>query len=212
MNILHVCASPRPTGESASKQLAAAFFARLTEKNPDINMTNVDLYHSPPPFLTYDGYRGLWQPILSPGYQPTDAEEKATAYAHAQCALLKDTDVLVLTMPMWNCGMPAIMKAWLDQVMVPGEIFTYDASGAQALHHIRKVILLVSSGATLVEGDPNDALTPLVEAVMNFIGITDIASAWADGQDPILHSDGEVRKAMAKEAAQELAEEVAEMV
>jgi FMN-dependent NADH-azoreductase len=211
MNVLHVCASPKPIDESASKQLAAAFFTRLAEKNPDVNVTNVDLYHNPPPYLSYEAYRGLWRPMFEPGYKLTEAEEKAVAYSRAQCELLKEADVLVLTMPMWSCGMPAIMKAWIDQIMAPKVIFTYDVEGPKRLHALRKVILLISSGGVLKEGDAGDALTVQAAAAMNYIGVSDITVAWADGQDPILHHDGSTRKALALEAAQELADEVAEM-
>ena len=61
MNVLHVCASPRPTEESVSKQLAIAFFTKMAELNPDVDVTNVDLYHNPPPFLSYYAYRAMWQ-------------------------------------------------------------------------------------------------------------------------------------------------------
>ena len=36
MNVLHICANPRPVEESASKQLATAFFGKLLEANPDL--------------------------------------------------------------------------------------------------------------------------------------------------------------------------------
>lgn len=211
MNVLHICASPRPIDQSASKQLAAAFFAKLAELNPDVNVTNVDLYHSPPPFLGLDAYRCIWQPVFQPGYEPTDTEKKAAAYSVAQCAQLKESEILVLTMPMWNFGMPAIMKAWLDQVIAPNEVFAPDPSGPQPLHHVRKAILLISSDEVFKEGDPHNALMTELDAILNYIGITDIAIAWADGQDPVLHFDWKERKAMAVEAAQELAEEVAQM-
>ncbi len=211
MNVLHVCASPRPIEQSASKQLAAAFFTRLAEKNDDVNVTNVDLYNNPPPYLTLDAYRALMQPAFQPGYEPTDAEKKASNYSRSQSKLLKETDVLVLTMPMWNGGMPAIMKAWIDQAIVPNEIYTLDAAGAHPLHQLKRVILLISSGGVFKESDPNDGLTPQINAIMNFISVPDVAAAWADGQDPIMHHDGELRKTMAIEAAQELAEDVAEM-
>lgn len=211
MNVLHVCASPKPIDQSASKQLAAAFFVRLAEKNSDVNVTQVDLYHNPPPFLSYEAYRSLWQPVYETGYEPTDTEKKAGAYSKTQADQLKEADVLVLTMPMWSFGMPAIMKAWIDQVIAPNEIFTYEATGAFPLHQLKKVILLISSGEVFKEGDKSDALTSQVDAIMNFIGVTDIAVAWADGQDPVRHSDWEERKATAVEAAQELAEEVAAM-
>jgi len=210
MNLLHICASAKPIEASTSKQLAAAFFVRLAESNKDINVTNLDLYNNPPPFLTYEAYRFFWNPIFEPGYLPTNAEKKAANYALEQNKHLADTDVLVLTMPLWNCGVPAILKAWLDQVMVPGELFKYEAGSIIPLHHLQKVILLVSSGDILKENDPMDTLTPQITAMMNAVGVKDISIAWADGQDPN-HLDSELRKSTAIEAAQELADDVAEL-
>ncbi|MBU1694424.1 MAG: NAD(P)H-dependent oxidoreductase [Verrucomicrobia bacterium] len=210
MNLLHICASTKPIDISSSKQLAAAFFARLAESNKDINVTNMDLYNNPPPFLTNDAYRYFWNPILQPGYIPTTAEKSAASYALSQTKVFEETDVLILTMPLWNCGMPAIMKAWLDQVLVPGVVFKYEAGSIIPLHHITKVILLASSGDIVKENDPQDQLTPHLTAIFNSISITDFSIAWADGQDP-RHLDAEERKATAIEAAQELADDVSEM-
>jgi FMN-dependent NADH-azoreductase len=209
MNVLHVCGSPRPIAESASKQLAAAFFAKLAEVNPDADVTNVDLYNNPPPYVSCEAYRALWQPVFEDGYEPKDSEKKAAAYAEAQSTLLADADVLVLTMPLWNGGMPAIMKAWLDQALVPNKIFNPEPDALHAMHHVSKVILLVSSAGVLKEGDRGDALTPQIDAVLSMIGVSDLAVAWADGQDPKRYPDCEERKKMALEAAQELAEEIA---
>lgn len=209
MNLMHICASNKPIDQSTSKQLAAAFFVRLAESNKDINVTNMDLYNNPPPFLGNDAYRYFWNPILQPGYIPTNAEKNAAAYALAQTKIFEETDVLVLTMPLWNCGMPAIMKSWLDQVLVPGVVFKYEAGSIIPLHHITRVILLASSADIVKEDDPQDQLTPHLTAILNSIGIHDLSIAWADGQHPS-HLDAEERKATAIEAAQELADEVAE--
>ena len=211
MNVLHVCANPKPISESASKQLAAAFFTKLAEINPDVNVTNADLYQNPPPYLSYDAYRYMWYPIFQEGYKQTEAEKKAMEYCKVQTTLLRDADILVITMPMWSCGIPAILKAWIDQIMAPNSTFSYDAQGPKRLHALRKAILLVSSGSVLKENDPNDALSVQINAVMNYIGVMDVAFAWADGQDPILHHDGAPRKNLALEAAQELADDLAEM-
>jgi len=212
MNVMHVCANPRPISESTSKQMAASFFAKLAELNPDVNVTNVDLYQSRPPVVSGAALMCWWNSGLSENYQPTPAEQKATNYARQQCALLKDTDILVLTMPVWNNSMPAIMKAWIDQVMIPNQMFMVGADGTlQPLHHIRRVILLISSAEVFKENDPADGLTPAIRATFNAIGISDIVVAWADGQDKDRRSDAGLRKEMAMEAAQELAEETAEM-
>lgn len=212
MNVLHVCGNPRPISESASKQLAAAFFTKLAELNPDVNVTNVDLYQNQPPYVSNDCLRYYWSPLTNENYKPTGPEEKASTYGKTQAALFKESDIVVLTLPLWCNSMPAIVKAWLDQVMLPGLVYTWGPEGATPLHHIRRVILLVSSGAVFKEDDPDDGLTRVIRSIFEFVGITDIAVAWADGQDKIRHIDSEERKQMAKEAAEELAEEIATLV
>jgi FMN-dependent NADH-azoreductase len=211
MNVLHICANPRPVQESVSKQLAAAFFMRLAERNPDINVTNVDLYQSPPPFLTLPAFRCVWQPLVEPGYKPTTGEYNATAYSRQQVEQVKQADVLVLTMPMWNYSMPAIMKAWLDQVIIPGGVFAFEDGAAQPLHHLQKIVLLISSADDFKEEDPRDGLTRELRATFEFIGVTDMAIAWADGQHGHGAEEAAEHKGIAIETAQDIADEIAEM-
>lgn len=211
MNVLHVCANPRPIEESTSKQLAAAFFSRLIEKNPEASISNVDLYQEPPPFLSLAAYNRLYKPLADPAYKPTKQEEDAIKYANAQGETLCQADVLVLTMPLWCGGPPAIMKAWFDQVFSPGILFEMGADGIKPLHQLSRVVVLAASGDVYKENDPRDGLTTMLTNNFGFIGVTDIAYAWADGQNPAIYNDSEDRKQTALEAAQDLAEEVAEL-
>jgi FMN-dependent NADH-azoreductase len=210
MNILHVCANPKPVEQSVSKQLAARFFGKLMELNPDVELNNVDLYQDKPPYYSNDLYRRMWLPVFDTTYEPTKAEEAAMNYAQKQVEELKKADVLVLTMPMWNFTVPAVMKAWMDQILAPGLMFELTGAGPKPLHNITSIILLVASGGVYKEDDDRDALTSQVRAAFGFIGISDIRIAWADGQNPLFFRDSEVRRDMAFEAAEELAEELAE--
>lgn len=209
MNVLHVIANPRPIEESVSKQLAAKFFETLLEKNPDATINHVDLYADPPPYFSLEAYRRLYTPLTNPSYKPSKAEEDAIAYAKAQAEALRQVDVLVLTMPMWAGGPPAIMKAWLDQVIQPGLLYTIENAVVKPLHQLKKVILLIASGDVYKEGDDRDGLTPTIRNCFGFLGVTDIEVAWADGQDATFHADSAERKQSAIEMAQELAEDVA---
>jgi len=210
MNILHVCANPKPVEQSVSKQLAARFFGKLMELNPDVELNNIDLYQDKPPYYSNDLYRRMWNPVFDPTYEPSKAEEAAMNYAQKQIDELKKADVLVLTMPMWNFSAPGVMKAWMDQVLAPGFMFELTDDGPKPLHNITAIVLLVSSGGVYKEDDPRDALTRQVEAAFGFIGITDIRIVWADGQNPLFFSDSAVRREMAFDAAEEIAEELAE--
>jgi len=212
MNILHVCANPKPTEESVSKQLAAAFFSKIIELRSDIELVNVDLYDEKPPFYSYELYKRAWYPVFDGSYEPSKAEEMAMNYAVKQSEDFNKADVLVLTMPMWNFTVPAIMKAWMDQVLCPGLTFSISKEeGIKPLHKIKSVVLLVASGGVYKEDDDRDALTRQVRNAFGFIGIEDVEVVWAEGQNPLFFDNHEENKEIAIEAAAEIAEDIAEL-
>ena len=209
MNVLHVIANPRPAETSSSKKLAFEFFAALTEKNPDVVVNNIDLYQNKPPYVSAEALNYFWGPIANPAYIPSKAEESAANFSNNNAQALIDADVLVLTLPVWLNSMPAILKAWFDQVLVPGKMFAFGAEGLIPTHHLRTVVLLVSSDQVYKEGDIRDGLTPALRAIFAYIGVDDLQIAWADGQDTVRHFDSEQRREMAIEAAREIAEDIA---
>ena len=212
MNILHVCANPKPTEEAISKQLASAFFGKLIELKPEVELINVDLYDEKPPFFSYELYKRVWYPVFNSEYEPNKAEEMSTNYADAQIEKFNDADILVLTMPVWNYSVPAIMKAWIDQVLLPGKTFSINKEeGINGLHKIKRIVLLVSSGAAYKEDDDRDALSRQVRHAFEFVGINEIDVVWAEGQNPMFFDNAEESKSFAIEAAIEAAEDIAEM-
>ncbi len=210
MNIVHICADPQPMEEAASKQIAASFFASIVTRNENARIMNVDLTQEHPADYTTEEFRNFWYPVLIDGYVPTKEEEAAATYAKEQADLIREADVLVLTMPMWNYSMPAMMKAWMDHVLSPGLLYTVGEAGNEINHRIKKLVLLVSSHEVFAENDPRDGLTPSVENSFEDIGLSDVSVIWADGQNPKKHVDFEHRKQVAMEAAEELAEEICE--
>ena len=210
MNVLHLIASPRPNETSVSKKLAQEFFMALMEKNPEVEVNNVDLYQSKPPYVSLDALNYFWRPTIDAGYAPSKAEENAANYSNNNAAALLAADVVVITTPVWLNSMPAILKAWLDQMLVPGKAFTMGKEGPVPTHHIQTVVLLASSDDTYKENDPFDGLTPAVRAIFGYIGVDDVRIAWADGQDVDRHFDAAERRDLAIEAAKEIAEELAE--
>jgi FMN-dependent NADH-azoreductase len=211
MKLLHVCADPNPTEDSVAKQLAAKFFSQVIQTREDAEIVNIDLYEDKPPFVSQECYRGIWYPILIQGYSQTEAEINASNYAQRHGEDFNTADVLVLTMPMWNNSVPAAMKAWIDQVITPGITYEFNNGVPLPLHKVKKIILLAASGETFRQDDEKDLLTRQIEVTFGKIGIDDISVAWADGQLSMLYSDSETRKLMAMEAAEELAEDLADL-
>jgi len=205
VKILHISANPKPLIESASKTVSGAFFNTLGPDNPNFEITTVDLTENIPPEFTYETYRHFWQPLFEPNYQPTSAERRAAAWALEQGKLFNSADVIVITTPMWNFSLPASVKAWIDQVIEPHLTFVPGPKGNTLLHRVKRMVLLVASGGAYPDGDP---LTMQVKFAFNFIGITDIRYAWADGQNAYYFQDGAERVAKAVEKATELAAEL----
>jgi len=196
--------------EAASKQIAASFFASVIGQKETARITNIDLTQEPPAPYTTEEFRNFWYPVLIDGYVPTKEEETAAAYAREQAELLHGCEVLVLTMPMWNYSMPAMMKSWLDHVLAPGLLYEVTDQGNTPKHTLKKLVLLISSHQVFTENDPRDGLSPALESSFEDIGVSDISVIWADGQNPKQHVDFESRKQIATEAAEEVAEEICE--
>lgn len=209
MNVLHIIANPKPLAEAHSKQLSEAFFKALKGKQPQVTLKEVNLYKNPPPYYDYETYRHFWYPVFDASYTPTDAEKTAVQYSLAQCELFNTADLLVVTAPMWNFGIPAILKAWIDQVIIPNVTFAMGPGGVKGLHRIRKVVVLTSSGGVYAPGDLRDGIRNSLTSAMGFAGIKDVEVVWSEGQNPFFHTDHAVRHASAVKAAAALGEKVA---
>lgn len=67
---------------------------------------------------------------------------------------------LVLSFPVWCFGPPAILKGFMDRVMIPGVSFKLDASGVLRpnLTHLRRLVAVTTYGRNRLEmwwmGDP----------------------------------------------------------
>lgn len=206
MKILHVIANPKPAEESASKQVTVGFFEGLKKSNPGAKITTIDLYDDMPPYYDYSTYRYTWYPLFVEGFEPTDEEKFAVGYSQKHCAILNGADILVLTAPMWNGGVPAILKAWIDQVIMPNVTFSYGPGGASPLHKIKKLIFLTASGGAYGTGQTPDFFTPWIKFCFGFLGIPEIEIAWADGQNGFFFKDSGERKTKAVAKARKIGE------
>jgi len=109
-------------------------------------------------------------------------------------AELEAADEIVIGMPIYNFAPPAALKAWADQVAVPGRTFSYSADGPKGLLEGKKAYVVVTSGGTQVDS-PIDFATPWLRFFLGFIGITDVTVIAADR----LGADAEAKLAEAQE-------------
>jgi NAD(P)H dehydrogenase (quinone) len=101
----------------------------------------------------HDLYRDSFQPILSPsewqGYLDCPANR---APVDAQVADLRWCDTLIFVYPTWWYGLPAILKGWLDRVLLPDVAFLMPDGANRTirpgLHHIGRMGVFTTCGAS----------------------------------------------------------------
>ena len=92
------------------------------------------------------------------GFQPVLTEEERRNYHEEPANIepvrdhverLRAAEALILSFPVWNFGYPAILKGWLDRVLLPGVSFKLvDGKVAPNLTHIRKLAAVTTYGGT----------------------------------------------------------------
>ncbi len=90
-------------------------------------------------------------------------------------------DVLVITAPIYNFGVPAALKAWIDQVARAGRTFQYTDEGPKGLLEGTRAVVVAASGGTEIEGEADFAV-PYLRFVLGFLGITDVQVVGASQQ------------------------------
>lgn len=192
-NILRIDSSARLAG-SVSRDLSTQVIARMG----DIEVTRRDLGIAPVPQIDEDWVTANFTPAAD----RTGAQKATLALSDELVAELQAADTVVIGLPIYNFGVPASLKAWIDQVARAGVTFRYTEEGPQGLLEGKRAIVVVASGGTEA-GSQIDFATGYIRHILAFIGITDVDFVTADRL--MLDSDATLKEAEAQLAALDLA-------
>ena len=93
---------------------------------------------------------------------------------------LKESDIVIISTPIYNYGPPATLKAWSDLAARVGETFKFREDGRrEGLLKDKQVYLVITSGGTKINSK-EDFLTPWLVYMLNFFGIKKIDIIAAD--------------------------------
>ena len=92
-------------------------------------------------------------------------------------------DWLIVEAPMYNFGIPAVLKAWIDCIVRAGKTFQYGSNGPEGLLKGKKAILVISRGGIYTEEAYKafDFQEAYLRTVLGFIGIKDVHSIIVEG-------------------------------
>lgn len=168
-HILRIDASARKTG-SVSRDLTDDIVAKLDAAH----VTTRDLAEGVP--LLDEAWIGA---NVTPLDTRTQQQHAALAFSDTLIAEIAAADTLVVGVPIYNFGVPAALKAWVDQVARAGVTFRYTEDGPKGLLQNKRAIIVIASGGTK-SGSEIDFATSYMRHVLGFIGITDVSVVTAD--------------------------------
>jgi len=181
-NVLRIDASARREG-SVSRDLVDQIIDRVGATD----VTTRDLADGVP-LITEDWVSANF----TPAEQRSAEQREVLAVSDTLIAEVQAADALVIGLPIYNFGVPAAFKAWIDQVARAGVTFRYTENGPVGLLEGKRAIVAVASGGTEA-GSEIDFATGFVRHVLGFIGITDVEFVAADRL--MLDADSAIAKA-----------------
>jgi FMN-dependent NADH-azoreductase len=175
MNILQVNSSARREG-SHSTRIANRIVGRLRDADPEATLTVRDLTATPHPVMDEAALAALF----TPAGQRTGEQAARVALDDALIAEIAAADVVVLGVPMYNFGVPAQLKNWIDAISRAGVTFRYSANGPEGLLKGKKVYVALARGGKY-RNTPADSQVPYLSTVLAFLGMTDVHFVYAEG-------------------------------
>ena len=175
MNILQINSSARTEG-SHSTRLASSLVERIRATTPDATLTLRDLARNPHPALD----EVLMNAQMTAADKRTSAQVQRVALDDALIAEIEAADVVVLGVPMYNFGVPAQLKNWIDAIARAQVTFRYTESGPEGLLTGKKVYVALTRGGKYRD-TPADTQVPYLRMVLGFLGMKDIQFFYAEG-------------------------------
>ena len=173
LRILDINASGRHQG-STSRMLSGELIAALESRHGSVEVTPRDLADGVP-FVD-----AAWIAANFTADEDRSAEQHdVLAHSDRLVAELRDADVIVMGVPIYNFGIPAALKAWVDMIARARVTFRYTENGPQGLLQGKTAYVVVASGGVAV-GSDFDFATPYLRQALAFVGITDVEFIAAD--------------------------------
>ena len=171
--ILRLDASANPA-DASSKKLGDYLLDQLKQVDPVVEMKARDLNQD----LSFIDPSWIAANFTAPDDREP-AQSARLAFSDQLINELKWADHIVLTTPMYNFGVPATLKAWIDLVCRAGVTFRYGPNGPEGLLKGKRADIIITTGGVPL-ASPVDFVSGYLKQIFGFIGIKDVNIVGAD--------------------------------
>ena len=173
--ILYIAASPRAE-MSQSGKLAEAYLAARQAAEPNLTIDHLDLWRADLP--EFDGDKAAAKMTFFGVGEMDATRQSAWDQIVAITQRFTDADEYVLSVPMWNGGIPYKLKHYIDIITQPGLLFGFDPEkGYFGLLEGKSARVFFTSGV-YAPGAPAkygmDFHSTYLSWWLDFIGVTEV--------------------------------------
>jgi FMN-dependent NADH-azoreductase len=182
MSVLNIIASAR-TEQSNSRILSQYLIDSLGEP-----VVEHDLGQQPLPAISAEDLIDLH----ASADKPRDSLQLHLALSNRLISELKAADTLVLATPVYNFGIPAELKRWVDYICRAGITFKYGESGPVGLSGVKRAFIITAAGGVTI-GSDMDFASRYLELICGFIGVEEvihIAASGSKGSPAVVIAEG----------------------
>lgn len=173
--VLYIVSNPKPIEKSVSLKLGREFIQEYQKENPNDEVIEIDLYKTEIPELDSEVLNvrnGI--PVTNPL-----VIEKLNQINHFTEQFIQ-ADKYIFVTPLWNLGLPAKTKTYIDTICIAGKTFRYSPTGVQGLLQNKKCLHIHSSGG-FHSKDPQNHADGYLKDIMSFLGVLDYQNIIIEG-------------------------------
>ena len=174
--ILHVNASPRGP-RSSSLELARTFISSVREAfDGDADVQTLNLFE-PGILPEFGSTAAAAKMAVFSGQAQSPEQARAWDAARAVFDQFAAADAYVFNIPMWNSGIPYVLKQWIDVVTQPGWSFGFDPEGGYSGLITGRPAVAIHTSGVFAPGVPaafgRDFSSTFFADWLEFVGIED---------------------------------------
>lgn len=212
--LLRIDASAQLEDRSLTRMLTGLFVDTFQKTAPASRIVTRDIGREPVPAIDHRFIHAAFTPLA----EREPWMEERLALSDKLVDEVRDADLIVLGAPMYNYGMPAILKAWIDHVARIGRTFSFDLGRGdfpiQPILSGKRLVVLSSRGEFGFQPGGvrahMNALDPAIAACSHYFGvdardIDTVAIEYQEFKDARHRQSVETARARTSELARQLA-------
>jgi FMN-dependent NADH-azoreductase len=174
--VLYIKANAKPYGESRTFKISDKFVEEYMRNNPEDEIITLDLYE--------EGIKPLSTEDIDILFGPKTDDIKNHSLLKYVYQFI-DVDKYIIAEPLWNLGIPAILKAYIDYICVIGITFKYTEMGPIGLCENKKAINITTRGGeySIEPFSSYEMGDKYLRTIFGFLGISDFSTIAADELD-----------------------------